>query len=222
LISVGSEVQILPGPPMRLLMGRWCLRPGDGGFGGPVWRGRGFQVGGVAQLGEHLLCKQGVTGSIPVVSTNTSEGSGEAVTVSIGTVRMRATIVCLQTMKAAPTGCVARTGKHWLYRGMSRIRFDHVAQAKRPGSCGHADEAVVRATAIVLLKCESGSGASLGACDAKSVFGWAKRPVVQPTCLTPCFARIGYSSFAGPRVGWRGFRGAVNDFVSWILWRLRK
>jgi hypothetical protein len=24
--------------------------------------------GGVAQLGEHLLCKQGVTGSIPVVS----------------------------------------------------------------------------------------------------------------------------------------------------------
>jgi hypothetical protein len=24
-------------------------------------------------------------------------------------------------------------GKHSLYRGMSRIRFDHVAQAKRPG-----------------------------------------------------------------------------------------
>ncbi len=28
--------------------------------------------GGVAQLGEHLLCKQGVTGSIPVVSTKWS------------------------------------------------------------------------------------------------------------------------------------------------------
>jgi hypothetical protein len=26
--------------------------------------------GDVAQLGEHLLCKQGVTGSIPVISTN--------------------------------------------------------------------------------------------------------------------------------------------------------
>jgi hypothetical protein len=38
---------------------------GPGGFPGWV----GFQVGGVAQLGEHLLCKQGVTGSIPVVST---------------------------------------------------------------------------------------------------------------------------------------------------------
>jgi hypothetical protein len=28
------------------------------------------RCGRVAQLGEHLLCKQGVTGSIPVTSTN--------------------------------------------------------------------------------------------------------------------------------------------------------
>ncbi len=27
-------------------------------------------IGGVAQLGEHLPCKQGVSGSIPLVSTN--------------------------------------------------------------------------------------------------------------------------------------------------------
>ena len=27
------------------------------------------QYGGVAQLGEHLLCKQGVIGSIPFIST---------------------------------------------------------------------------------------------------------------------------------------------------------
>ncbi len=27
--------------------------------------------GGLAQLGEHLLCKQGVIGSIPIVSTKT-------------------------------------------------------------------------------------------------------------------------------------------------------
>ena len=26
--------------------------------------------GGVAQLGEHLPCKQGVMGSIPIISTN--------------------------------------------------------------------------------------------------------------------------------------------------------
>ena len=26
--------------------------------------------GGIAQLGEHLLCKQGVIGSIPIISTN--------------------------------------------------------------------------------------------------------------------------------------------------------
>ena len=30
--------------------------------------------GGVAQLGEHLLCKQGVIGSIPFISTSGNEG----------------------------------------------------------------------------------------------------------------------------------------------------
>ena len=31
----------------------------------------GFSLfGGLAQLGEHLLCKQGVIGSIPIVSTS--------------------------------------------------------------------------------------------------------------------------------------------------------
>jgi hypothetical protein len=34
--------------------------------------------GAVAQLGEHLLCKQGVTGSIPVSSTSISGGSFRA------------------------------------------------------------------------------------------------------------------------------------------------
>ena len=34
--------------------------------------------GGVAQLGEHLLCKQGVIGSIPFIST-TSERKREQV-----------------------------------------------------------------------------------------------------------------------------------------------
>ena len=33
---------------------------------------REFCNGAVAQLGEHLLCKQGVTGSIPVSSTKHS------------------------------------------------------------------------------------------------------------------------------------------------------
>ena len=29
------------------------------------------RYGGIAQLGEHLLCKQGVSGSIPLISTKT-------------------------------------------------------------------------------------------------------------------------------------------------------
>ena len=55
MISVGSEVQILPGPPMLLIC--QTLDLSNAGFGG------------VAQLGEHLLCKQGVVGSSPITST---------------------------------------------------------------------------------------------------------------------------------------------------------
>ena len=29
--------------------------------------------GGIAQLGEHLLCKQGVIGSIPIISTSVGQ-----------------------------------------------------------------------------------------------------------------------------------------------------
>ena len=43
-----------------------------------------IQFGGVAQLGEHLLCKQGVIGSNPFASTNLfgsrSDGIDEGVT----------------------------------------------------------------------------------------------------------------------------------------------
>ena len=55
MISVGSEVQILPGPPAPVGPGAWFAP--DGVFHGDI-----------AQLVEHLLCKQGVTGSNPVVS----------------------------------------------------------------------------------------------------------------------------------------------------------
>ena len=32
-----------------------------------------YHYGGVAQLGEHLPCKQGVMGSNPIISTNSSD-----------------------------------------------------------------------------------------------------------------------------------------------------
>ena len=54
MISVGSEVQVLPDPPN-------CLKP----FERPKLK----NTGGIAQLVEHLLCKQGVIGSIPFAST---------------------------------------------------------------------------------------------------------------------------------------------------------
>ena len=40
-------------------------------MGPPLFEGevRGKRDGGIAQLGEHLLCKQGVIGSNPIIST---------------------------------------------------------------------------------------------------------------------------------------------------------
>ena len=35
-----------------------------------------IRYGGLAQLGEHLLCKQGVKGSIPLISTKGAHSSG--------------------------------------------------------------------------------------------------------------------------------------------------
>ena len=42
-------------------------------------RPKANNYGGIAQLGEHLLCKQGVIGSIPIISTSkVSKGTKEA------------------------------------------------------------------------------------------------------------------------------------------------
>ena len=38
------------------------------------WGSASNNCGGIAQLGEHLLCKQGVSGSIPLISTKTLKG----------------------------------------------------------------------------------------------------------------------------------------------------
>ena len=64
----------------------------------------GVQVGGVAQLGEHLLCKQGVTGSIPVVSTilPVCLSPVRAAVMRPASFVVQSAVVCLQTMTAAP------------------------------------------------------------------------------------------------------------------------
>ena len=36
-------------------------------------------LGGVAQLGEHLLCKQGVSGSIPLISTTPNHNQNNGI-----------------------------------------------------------------------------------------------------------------------------------------------
>ena len=73
MISVRSEVQVLPGPPgsevgiQRTEYGSFpisvlCIPPSDGA---------------IAQLGERVLCKHEVVGSIPSGSTNRSTENGD-------------------------------------------------------------------------------------------------------------------------------------------------
>jgi hypothetical protein len=59
LISVGSVVQVHPDPPTNWAAPDRITPPWDAI---PT-------AGAIAQLGERLLCKQEVTGSIPVGST---------------------------------------------------------------------------------------------------------------------------------------------------------
>ena len=46
--------------------------------GGSEGCGAGADDGGIAQLGEHLLCKQGVIGSSPIISTTECSKSGQS------------------------------------------------------------------------------------------------------------------------------------------------
>jgi len=78
---------------------------------------------------------------------------------------------------------------------------------------------------VVLCYCKSGSGASLGACDSKSVFGPVEGPVVQPTCLTGtcCLAGANGNIRACERRpnGWMArVQRRVNDFVEWLSRRV--
>ena len=63
-----SEVRVFPDPP------RSCRSASIQGSRDSRSDARctRYEQGAVAQLGEHLLCKQGVTGSIPVSSTSST------------------------------------------------------------------------------------------------------------------------------------------------------
>ena len=62
MISVGSVVRVYPGPPFSVRLMVYLILA----FARQVF----VMVGAVAQLGEHLLCKQGVVGSNPISSTS--------------------------------------------------------------------------------------------------------------------------------------------------------
>ena len=160
MISVGSEVQILPGPlpvagnqssVVRVFFCELTTEPDD-------------CYGGVAQLGEHLLCKQGVTGSIPVVSRNSRRLS--VFRCQRARSENRRLIICSK------------------YRGMSRIRCGSgLGIVSRFISCRLCGCPMLKSwgRSCCSLQCESGSGASLGASSAGvGAWVWPVDPVLIP------------------------------------------
>ena len=156
MISVGSEVQVLPGPP-------GCF-PSDFGQAGCC-------NGGVAQLGEHLLCKQGVTGSIPVVSMTGLMGlrgrrrrSGCLPVLMGGS---RASIIDEVSRKAIGSACVLGHPQREAdgacpVRGLpARLRAER--RVSNPGCVVVAREGCHGVLCWRSFNCESGSGAFLGA-----------------------------------------------------------
>jgi hypothetical protein len=157
------------------------------------WRSR-RPCGGVAQLGEHLLCKQGVTGSIPVVSRSAVSRS------------------------AHPRGAVSRKagmarGGHgarraWWYRG----NFEFGMRVGLDEGSGWRGIAV----GVPSLECRrAGRRAFFVRVNMVLVRFWARAawlvfgPVVAPlsgACLT---GKAAVMKGARPSVGRRVFRGVV-------------
>ena len=116
-----------------------------------VWR-EGPADGGVAQLGEHLLCKQGVIGSNPFTSTS----------------RIRDGILSA-AIEALPRFCRVDEVFGWRARGCrssqrrKSIGVDRPTGQKPALICPH--RVATRACVVMraLCQCKSGSGASVDA-----------------------------------------------------------
>jgi hypothetical protein len=104
-------------------------------------------LGGVAQLGEHLLCKQGVTGSIPVVSISVCAVGVTAVSRSFRVRWMRV------SGHRVPDGCARRGVGLCQCESGSGASLDACA---RPGSGAMACVSMTRQSACsprVMARC---------------------------------------------------------------------
>ncbi len=152
MISVGSEVQILPGPPMRSLFqrieaDRWCLRPAKTDHTIPIFPILVFPilvfpilliwvfcpVWGRSSAGRAPALQAGGRRFDPdrlhhgVCTQAASASSPTAFSAAKGWARSGPGEVRANPRPSDPGRCFCHLG---LYRGMSRIRLDAV-----PGQC---------------------------------------------------------------------------------------
>ena len=143
---------------------------------GKTWFGgaREGAVGGVAQLGEHLLCKQGVVGSNPIVSTKRARrarrGDSER-QVSAWTPRAEPLLVRRQGARPEPCPLCKALVERALPRRRKAARvcrrevqsFDVTVPVTPPWEVWCRGVVGTCFGGWALYHCKSGSGASLGA-----------------------------------------------------------
>ncbi len=170
--------------------------------------------GGVAQLGEHLLCKQGVTGSIPVVSRRgrLQEGS-------------------------SPGGVVSRRGRLWSVALRKAIEFAMILRDQGEGFPSHGCDGVpkcVRGLCVVnrdwgasAVLCRAvGLTAASRASEGQAGLGRDRGVVCERVCMSggaslgACVLRVGLALRSVRRAsalcgGWDEQRKGIW----WMPWR---
>ena len=137
--------------------------------------------GGVAQLGEHLLCKQGVIGSIPFTSTKPAR-----VWCQISPYRDLVFLAfsCLLASPSAPVW--AAPPRQAIVAEKSSIRCHLSCHSQR--RAGRLASLMLRHSGHCSLNCKSGSGASLGASSRflrwRNLSAYRESDRRMPRCLT--------------------------------------
>ncbi len=101
---------------------------------------RAAKPGGLAQLGEHLLCKQGVVGSIPSSSTTQTETNTKAAS---------SEVVLLLAWISRSIGCSLK-----IHRVESALLMETVLSETRGGPCHQRHEFLIASKRIFRLRFE--------------------------------------------------------------------
>ena len=166
MISVRSEVQILPGPPED----RRQMPDARPYLTSVVWH-LTSGPGAVAQLGERLLCKQEVDGSIPFSSTRKArcqrtEDRCQSCVLTSGICPLTSDLRCLSLWRGSEA--IGFAGRALLVTSSKSARRRRASKDARDGSC------LMGGLIAWNVKCETRAEKNCGSRFVEAGFGFAR------------------------------------------------